>query len=104
MLRLATIAEIRPSSGRRAEERRGPERREAEQCRGRLELAAVRALGAGGGSAVRHGGMGARVQRATPMGAARPLDAALPPLRLTAPSRAPPRACEGWAGRGPNPK
>ena len=80
--RVPTIAEIRPSSGHRAEERRGPERREAEQWRGRLELAPVRAVGARRGRAVRHRGVGARLQRAPPVGARRPLDAAVPPLRL----------------------
>ena len=59
-------------------------------ARGRLELASVRAVGAGRGAAVRHRGVGSRLQRAAPVGAGRPLDAAVPPLRLSeAPSTGP---------------
>ena len=42
----------------------------------------VRARGARRGGPVRHRGVGARLQRPAPVGARRPLDAALPPLRL----------------------
>src|SRR3954468_11977854 len=73
------------------EERRGPERRTTDERRRRLDLAAVRPGGLERGPAVPHGGVGSLLQRAPPLGAGRPLDAAVPPLSLKPPPGTAPR-------------
>src|SRR3954462_13872625 len=98
------MSTTRPSPGHRLEERRGTERSEAQQCRSRLELAAVRAVGAGRRGPVRHRGLGARQQRAASLGARGPLDAAVPPLGLRKDPFSPPLAKLGavpWTGPVP---